>query len=318
MAKKRMFSLSVIDSDAFTDMPLSAQALYFHLCMRADDDGFIGNPKRIRGMIGASDDDLKLLIAKRFLLTFENGVIVIKHWRMHNTLQKDRYTPTDYLDERNMLLIKENKAYSFEEGEPVRSITEAKRKQHGNNLLPVVETECYRTVDNMEANCNQDVTTTESECFQNGNADKDKIKSSKDKDIDSDIDKGGSLNNPSIGNIPKDQQPSAPPPPDKKKVKKPYGQYKHVLLSEEDFIELRREYSDEDIQDGITYTDAYVQMKGNKQSDYKLALMKWGIDGGRKQRKKQHNKTPPTNSFNQAQMKSDYDMEQLEQAILSN
>lgn len=309
MAKKRMFSLSVIDSDAFTDMPLSAQALYFHLCMRADDDGFIGNPKRIKGMIGASDDDLKLLIAKRFLLNFENGVIVIKHWRMHNTLQKDRYTPTDYLDERNQLLIKENKAYSFSDGEPVRSITDTKRKQSGNNLLPCVEAESCRTVSKMETNCNQNDSETETNCFQNGNADIDKDKNS--------IDIGCSLNNPSNEIISIEQQPTAPPPPDKKSIKKPYGQYKHVMLSDNDFAELRQKYSDAEIQDGITYTDEYVQMKGNKQSDYKLALMKWGIDGGKKHRKKQNNKTPPANSFNR-QMQSDYNMDELEQAILSN
>lgn len=311
MAKKRMFSLSVIDSDAFTDMPLSAQALYFHLNMRADDDGFIGNPKRIKGMIGASDDDLKLLIVKRFLLTFENGVIVIKHWRMHNTLQKDRYTPTDYLDERNQLLIKENKAYSFDEGEPVRSITDTKRKQSVNNLLPCAETVCYQDVSKMETICNQNDNTMETSCYQNGNADKDKIKRS------IDIDLGGSLNNPSNGIIPREQQPTAPPP-DTKSIKQPYGQYGHVALSENDFEELRQKYSEEDIQDGITYTDTYVQMKGNKQNDYKLALMKWGIDGGRKQRKKQNNKTPPTNSFNRTQMQSDYDMGELEEALLSN
>ena len=74
-------------------MPLSTQCLYFHLNMRADDDGFIGNPKRIARLIGSSEDDLKLLIVKKFVLTFENGVIVIKHWKMHNTLQNDRRTP---------------------------------------------------------------------------------------------------------------------------------------------------------------------------------------------------------------------------------
>lgn len=112
MAKKRMFSIAIVDTDAFLDMPLSTQALYFHLNMRADDDGFVGNPKRIQSFIGASEDDLKLLIAKRFILVFENGVIVIKHWRMHNTLRKDRYTPTNYLDELHSLGIKENKAYT--------------------------------------------------------------------------------------------------------------------------------------------------------------------------------------------------------------
>lgn len=112
MARKRMLSALIIDSDAFLDMPLSAQALYMHLNMRADDDGFVGNPKRIQQYIGASSDDLKLLLAKRFILAFENGVIVIKHWKMHNTIQKDRYTPTAYQDELSRLVLNENNSYS--------------------------------------------------------------------------------------------------------------------------------------------------------------------------------------------------------------
>lgn len=91
MAEKRMFSRSVIESDGFLDMPLSAQALYFHLAMRADDDGFVTNPKSISRVIGAAEDDLKLLIAKNYVLAFENGVIVISHWRVHNYIPKDRY-----------------------------------------------------------------------------------------------------------------------------------------------------------------------------------------------------------------------------------
>lgn len=112
MAEKRMFTQKIIDSDAFLDMPLSTQALYFHLNMRADDDGFINNPKRIQRTIGASDDDLKLLIAKRFVICFENGVIVIKHWRMHNTLRKDRYNPTQYQEQLALLDVKDNNAYT--------------------------------------------------------------------------------------------------------------------------------------------------------------------------------------------------------------
>lgn len=113
MANKRMFTMKIVDSDSFLDMPLSTQCLYFHLNMRADDDGFIGNPKRICKLVGCNDDDLKLLIAKRFVLVFDNGVIVIKHWRMHNTIQKDRYTPTTYSDELKQLGIKDNKSYTL-------------------------------------------------------------------------------------------------------------------------------------------------------------------------------------------------------------
>lgn len=119
MANKRMFTMKIVDSDAFLDMPLSTQCLYFHLNMRADDDGFIGNPKRIMKIIGASEDDLKLLITKSFLLVLENGVIVIKHWRMHNTLSKRRYHETQYIDEKSELLIKKNGSYSLTTGEPI-------------------------------------------------------------------------------------------------------------------------------------------------------------------------------------------------------
>jgi len=113
MAERRMFAKTIIDSDAFLDMPLSAQALYFHLSMRADDEGFINNPRKIQRMIGASDDDLRLLIAKKFLIAFDTGVVVIKHWRIHNYIQKDRYTETVYQEERAQLMLKENKAYSL-------------------------------------------------------------------------------------------------------------------------------------------------------------------------------------------------------------
>lgn len=117
MAKKRMFSLAVLETDAFMDLPLSAQALYFHLNLRADDDGFIGNPKRITSNIGASIDDLKLLIAKRFVIAFDDGVIVIKHWRMHNAIKKDRYTQTNFIEDLSLLGIKDNGAYTIAEHE---------------------------------------------------------------------------------------------------------------------------------------------------------------------------------------------------------
>lgn len=112
MAKRRMFAMTIIDSDAFTDMPLSTQALYFHLSMRADDDGFLNNPKKIQRMIGASDDDFKVLVAKRFILPFESGVVVIKHWKIHNYIAKDRYTPTVYQAEKALLEVKDNGAYT--------------------------------------------------------------------------------------------------------------------------------------------------------------------------------------------------------------
>lgn len=115
MAGRRMFAKKITESDAFLDMPSSTQMLYFHLSMNADDDGFVNNPKKIQRMCGASDNDFKLLIAKSFVILFESGIIVIKHWKMHNYIQSDRYRPTDYVDEKSMLGVKKNKAYTLDE-----------------------------------------------------------------------------------------------------------------------------------------------------------------------------------------------------------
>ncbi|WP_370672750.1 DNA replication protein [Leuconostoc lactis] len=112
MAQRRMFSKKVTDTDTFLDMPLSTQALYFHLNMHADDDGFIDNTKTIQRMIGSSDDDRKLLVAKQFLLPFENGLVVIKDWRVHNYIQGDRYHKTQYINEKSQLIVEENNMYT--------------------------------------------------------------------------------------------------------------------------------------------------------------------------------------------------------------
>lgn len=113
MAERRMFAKTIIDSDAFLDMPLSTQALYFHLSMRADDDGFINNPKKIQRLLGCSDDDMKILEIKNFLIPFDSGVVVIKHWRIHNYIRKDRYKETTYEFEKSALSVKNNGAYTI-------------------------------------------------------------------------------------------------------------------------------------------------------------------------------------------------------------
>lgn len=146
MANKAIFSKTIIDTDAFLEMPATTQNLYFHLNMHADDDGFIGNPKRIGRMIGASDDDFKILIAKKFIIVFESGVIVIKHWRIHNTLSKMRYKETSYLDEKSQLLIKENNAYSLDEGKPLDD----------SKLVEMGKRQVRRTVDEQETNLSKD------------------------------------------------------------------------------------------------------------------------------------------------------------------
>src|SRR5699024_11996454 len=111
MAQRRMFSKKITETDTFLDMPMSSQCLYFHLNMSADDDGFIGNAKTIKRMIGASDDDLKILLSKEFLIPFENGVVVIKDWKIHNYIQKDRYNETIYKEEKSRLGENERQQY---------------------------------------------------------------------------------------------------------------------------------------------------------------------------------------------------------------
>ena len=111
MAEKRMFSKKIIDTDWFMDMPATTQNLYFHLSMRADDDGFVASPKRIIKLVGASEDDYKLLIAKKFIIPFDSGVCVITDWRINNYLRIDRHTETIYQDELNKLEVDENGRY---------------------------------------------------------------------------------------------------------------------------------------------------------------------------------------------------------------
>lgn len=112
MAERRMFAKSIVLSDSFLDMPMSARCLYFTMGMLADDDGFVGSPKAIMRQCGATDDDMKILLAKRYVLGFESGIIVIKHWRMNNYLQNDRHKTTTYLDEFATLSVDEKGAYT--------------------------------------------------------------------------------------------------------------------------------------------------------------------------------------------------------------
>lgn len=158
MAERRMFAKSIINSDAFLDMPLSTQCLYFHLSMRADDDGFVNNAKSIMRYIGASEDDIKLLIAKKFILSFENGVIVIKHWLLHNYIQKDRYKPTNYVDEKKTLFLDDNKAYTFRDtGKCIQNVSKLEtqvrlgkdRKGKDIDTLPVYDDKNNPKLDNL-------------------------------------------------------------------------------------------------------------------------------------------------------------------------
>lgn len=133
MAQKRMFSLQVIDTDKFMDMSTSAQALYFHLGMHGDDDGFVSSPRKIARAAGCNDDDIRLLAAKGFIIPFESGVVVITDWRINNTLQNDRYKETIYQDEKALLQTEKSGKYLI-----------------GSNMVP----ECIHNGSNMESQPN--------------------------------------------------------------------------------------------------------------------------------------------------------------------
>ena len=142
MAERRMFAKSIVLSDAFLDMPLSARCLYFTLGMLADDDGFVGSPKSIMRQCGASQDDMSILLQKRYVLGFESGVIVIKHWRMNNYLQNDRKKQTTYLDELSQLVIDQRGAYT-EKSEIGLEQIECTLSEPVNNAM---YTECIQNV----------------------------------------------------------------------------------------------------------------------------------------------------------------------------
>lgn len=146
MAERRMFAKTIIDSDLFLDMSLSAQALYFHLSMRADDEGFINNPKKIQRMIGASDDDMRILIAKQFIIPFDSGIVVIKHWRIHNYIQKDRFKPTMFIDEKSRISEK-NGIYDISKFPTVSE----------------VDTDYIQAVSEMDTSCIQSVSKTDTQ-----------------------------------------------------------------------------------------------------------------------------------------------------------
>ena len=131
MAQRRMFSPTITESDSFLDMPLSTQALYFHLGMYADDDGFV-NPGKIMRMLGANSDDLKILGVKRFILLFPNGVVVIKHWKINNLVRKDWYRQTQYLEERSTLHVKENGSYTDDSSQGVPFLPPSKESSLTN------------------------------------------------------------------------------------------------------------------------------------------------------------------------------------------
>lgn len=226
MAERRMFAKMIVDSDIFLDMPASTQNLYFHLNIRADDEGFVNAPKKIMRMIGANQNDLEILLAKRYLLSFESGVVVVKHWLMHNTIRKDRMTPTVYTEERKQISIKENKSYT--DRQPIDN-------QLTTNCTPSV-VECS-VVKSSIVKCSEETVS-------------------------------------------------------KKPTKHKYGEYKHVLLTDDEYNRLLNEWGIDKLYQMIKKLDEGIQMKGYKYKDHNLVLRKW-------EKKENTSSTPKFDKWNQ-------------------
>lgn len=206
MAERRMFAKTIIDSDAFLDMPQSTQLLYFQLSMRADDDGFVNNPKSIMRNVGCKEDDMRVLSGKKFIIPFESGVIVIKHWKIHNYIQKDRYHETKYKQEKASLTTDENGAY----------------------------TQCIQDVSNVDTQV--------------------RLELGKDR----------------LGEDNKET-------PDKpaKSPKHKHGEYKHVLLTSDQYLKLCEEWGEQELLRMIKELDEGIQAKGYKYADHNLAIRNW-------------------------------------------
>lgn len=273
MADRRMFSKTIIDSDAFLDMPLSTQALYFHLSMRADDEGFVNNPKRITRLVNATDDDYKLLIAKRFIIPFQSGVTVIKHWRIHNYIQKDRFKPTVYKDELAMLEVKENGAYT------------------------VPDTSCIQSGYSMDTKCIQGVSSMDTERIQDGYS-----SDTQDSIGKYSIEKG-SIGENSIGEggAGETRSADAPRPVKDKPIKHKHGEYKNVLLTDDELQALKDRFP-LDWQTRIDNLSFYMSNHKTSYTSHYRTILAWARND---EQKKQ---APPQKSKTATELENFYDM----------
>lgn len=258
MAERRMFSKVVIDSDTFLDMPLSAQALYFHLSMRADDDGFVSSPKRIQTYVGASTDDLKILLAKHFLIPFESGVVVIKHWKVHNYIQKDRYKETYYQAEKALL-----------EETP-------KTKEYTRKLN--LDTSCIQTVSNLDTSCIQTGYKLDTQV-------RDRDRDSIEIEIGEDKESASADSNEPDGSTSPSLFDSDVKKQKKKQTKHKYGEYNNVLLTDEELTKLKEKIPN--WQDFIERLSGYIASTGKRYKSHYVTMLNWYRRDGQRQQAQQ-------------------------------
>ena len=251
MAERRMFAKTIVDSDMFIDMPMSARLLYYDLAMRADDDGFVNSPKKIMKFVGASVDDMNVLIAKQFIIPFESGVVVIKHWRIHNYIRKDTYKETPYKDEKALLYLDENNGYRL-------------------------ENECPST--NRQRTVNEPSTQDRLGKDRLG---KDRLELGKDRVRDRDRQELESAHAPE--NLPleiaenknnKNNENDFNNSDNKKLTRHKYGIYKNVLLTDEDMEKLKSEFPD-DWRNRIERLSEYIASSGKTYKNHLATIRVW-------------------------------------------
>ncbi len=253
MAERRMFAKTIVDSDMFIDMPMSARLLYYDLAMRADDDGFVNSPKKIMRFVGASMDDMNVLIAKQFIIPFESGVVVIKHWKIHNYIQKDRYKATSYQAEKESLTLKNGTYYTDD--------------------LP--------DVSNLDTECIQDVYSLDTQ----DRLGKDRLELGKDRvrDRDRDRDRQELESARAPENLPleiaenknnKNNENDFNNSDNKKPTRHKYGTYKNVLLTDEDMEKLKSEFPD-DWQNRIERLSEYIASSGKTYKNHLATIRVW-------------------------------------------
>ncbi len=277
MAERRMFAKTIIDSDAFLDMPQSSQLLYFHLAMRADDDGFINNPKSIMRNVKCSEDDLKLLILKKFLIPFDSGVVVIKHWRIHNYIRGDRYKETKYKEEKATLFLDENNVYTRSKNNHVYQMD-----TNGRQLVDQMDTNGRPMVDQMDTQYGDTQVRLGKDSIELG---KDSI--GKDR-LDSNNESIVNNNTPPSRVEAEDEKPKGKRKPVEEKHR--YGEYQHVLLTEKQLNKLFDDYGVNATEEAIKFLDEYIQMKGYKAKDHNLALRKWVFNAVEEDSQRQNRK----------------------------
>ena len=248
MAEKRMFSKAVIDSDIFLDMPLTAQALYFHMAMRADDDGFIDNPKKIQRMVGATDDDFRFLIENQFIITFESGIIAIKHWKLHNYIRLDRYKPTIHQAEKAQISTDESRVYTVGIPSDIPVVDEWSTVGIPSDI-PVVDKRSTIGIPG-------DIPVVD-KWYAQYRLDKNSI----------------DKNSIEIGESMRGEQEAEPPRPPKNNRRK-YGLYKNVFLSDGELEELKNEFP-KDYEKRIERLGEYIESTGKTYKNHLATIRSW-------------------------------------------